>query len=159
MALTLEQLTLVQSSWAKVVPTAGTAADLFYSKLLKLDLRFNHDSAELSNKVSPTPHAPVVSKMALTLEQLTLVQSSWAKVVPTAGTAADLFYSKLLKLDPELRPLLDTLEKGLGESWDDAHNEVWTLVYAVCLEQDNAIDGGGGEKEKEKEKETISTTG
>ena len=43
--------------------------------------------------------------MALTAEQLTLVQSSWAKVVPIAGTAADLFYSKLFELDPALRPL------------------------------------------------------
>ena len=43
--------------------------------------------------------------MALKAEQLTLVQSSWAKVVPIADTAADLFYSKLFELDPALRPL------------------------------------------------------
>ena len=43
--------------------------------------------------------------MALTTEQIVLVQTSWAKVVPIADIAADLFYGKLFELDPELRPL------------------------------------------------------
>jgi hemoglobin-like flavoprotein len=34
-----------------------------------------------------------------------LVQSSFAKVVPIAATAADLFYGRLFELDPSLRPL------------------------------------------------------
>ena len=43
--------------------------------------------------------------MSLTANQLALVQSSWAKVVPIADTAADLFYTKLFELDGSLRPL------------------------------------------------------
>ena len=27
--------------------------------------------------------------------------------------------------------LLDTLEKGLGAGWDEAHKEAWTIVYTV----------------------------
>jgi hemoglobin-like flavoprotein len=38
-------------------------------------------------------------------QQIKLVQASYAKVVPIAGTAAALFYSRLFKLDPELEPL------------------------------------------------------
>lgn len=34
-----------------------------------------------------------------------LVQSSWAKVVPIEATAADLFYSKLFELDPNVKML------------------------------------------------------
>ena len=33
------------------------------------------------------------------------VQSSFAKVVPIADTAADLFYNRLFELDPSLRVL------------------------------------------------------
>eukprot|EP00970_Alexandrium_tamarense_P020370 scaffold15178_cov207-Alexandrium_tamarense.AAC.2 len=43
--------------------------------------------------------------MGLSPEDLSLVQTSWAKVVPIASVAADLFYTKLFELDPELRPL------------------------------------------------------
>lgn len=37
--------------------------------------------------------------------QKELVQSSFAQVVPIAARAADLFYTRLFELDPELRPL------------------------------------------------------
>lgn len=50
----------------------------------------------------------------LTPEQITLVQESWAKVVPISETAAELFYGKLFELDPELKPLFkgDMKEQG-----------------------------------------------
>jgi hemoglobin-like flavoprotein len=41
----------------------------------------------------------------LTAHQKTLVQDSWAKVVPIADTAAELFYGRLFELDPGLKPL------------------------------------------------------
>lgn len=37
--------------------------------------------------------------------QISLVQDSFAKVVPIADNAAALFYHRLFELDPELRPL------------------------------------------------------
>jgi hypothetical protein len=50
----------------------------------------------------------------MTPEQIILVKSSWAKVVPIAPTAAKLFYGKLFDLDPALRPLFksDMEEQG-----------------------------------------------
>jgi hemoglobin-like flavoprotein len=50
----------------------------------------------------------------MTPEQITLVKSSWAKVVPIAQTAAKLFYGRLFDLDPALRPLFkgDMEEQG-----------------------------------------------
>ncbi len=44
----------------------------------------------------------------MTPEQIAMVQSTWAKVVPIQATAASLFYGKLFELDPELRPLFKT---------------------------------------------------
>eukprot|EP00970_Alexandrium_tamarense_P017286 scaffold9013_cov121-Alexandrium_tamarense.AAC.1 len=36
--------------------------------------------------------------------------------------------------------LLDALEKGLGEGWDEEHKEAWTLVYGVLSK--TMIDAG-----------------
>jgi nitric oxide dioxygenase len=41
----------------------------------------------------------------LTPSQIDLVQSSFGKVAPIADRAAELFYSRLFELDPELRPM------------------------------------------------------
>jgi hemoglobin-like flavoprotein len=41
----------------------------------------------------------------MTPQQIKLVQASFAKVRPIAGTAAELFYNRLFSLDPSLRPL------------------------------------------------------
>ncbi len=55
------------------------------------------------------------SKGPLTLQQKQLVQESWEKVKPISETAAELFYSKLFELDPELKSLFkssDMKEQG-----------------------------------------------
>jgi hemoglobin-like flavoprotein len=51
----------------------------------------------------------------MTPEQVALVRSSFAKVVPIKETAADLFYTRLFQLDPSLKPLFkgDMKEQGL----------------------------------------------
>ena len=41
----------------------------------------------------------------MTPQQIELVQSSFKKVVPIAGTAADLFYDRLFEIAPEVRSL------------------------------------------------------
>ncbi len=41
----------------------------------------------------------------MTPEQITLVKSSWAKVVPIADQAADIFYGRLFEVAPSVRPL------------------------------------------------------
>lgn len=51
----------------------------------------------------------------MTPEQITLVQDSWAKVVPISETAAELFYGKLFELDPEVKPLFKTDIKEQGK--------------------------------------------
>ena len=41
----------------------------------------------------------------MTLEQIQLVQASFAKIAPIAGPAAALFYQRLFTLDPTLAAL------------------------------------------------------
>ena len=47
-------------------------------------------------------------------KNIDLVQATWAKVVPIADTAAELFYGRLFELDPTLKPLFtsDIKEQG-----------------------------------------------
>jgi hemoglobin-like flavoprotein len=50
----------------------------------------------------------------MTSAQKLLVQTTFAKVVPIADTAASLFYGRLFEIDPSLRPLFkgDIVEQG-----------------------------------------------
>lgn len=50
----------------------------------------------------------------MTPQQITLVQNSWADVVPVQDTAAGLFYQRLFSLDPSVRPMFkgDMREQG-----------------------------------------------
>lgn len=41
----------------------------------------------------------------MTPEEIKLVQSTWAQVVPIKEQAAELFYGKLFEMDPSLKPL------------------------------------------------------
>jgi hemoglobin-like flavoprotein len=41
----------------------------------------------------------------MTPQQIELVQTSFKKVVPIGGTAADLFYDRLFEIAPEVRPM------------------------------------------------------
>ncbi|MGD8526860.1 MAG: globin family protein [Thioalkalispiraceae bacterium] len=46
--------------------------------------------------------------------QIGLIKSTWSNVLPISDKAAELFYEKLFKLNPELKPLFkgDMVEQG-----------------------------------------------
>ena len=50
----------------------------------------------------------------MTPEQIDLVQSTWAKVAPSADQVAVLFYGRLFEIAPEVKPLFtsDMTEQG-----------------------------------------------
>jgi len=51
----------------------------------------------------------------MTPEQVTLVQQSFAKVVPIKEAAATLFYGRLFEIDPSARPLFRGDMKAQGD--------------------------------------------
>lgn len=51
----------------------------------------------------------------MTPQEIALVKSTWQKVLPIRDTAAELFYTKLLALDPALKPLFKTGMKEQGQ--------------------------------------------
>ena len=48
-------------------------------------------------------------------EEINLVQSTWAQVVPIEEQAAELFYGRLFELDPSLEPLFKGDMKAQGQ--------------------------------------------
>ena len=136
MGLTTEQVSLVQTSWAKCVPIADVAADLFYNKLFELDpeLRplFPADLADQKKKL--------MNMITVAVDGL----SDLAALVPAVqdlGTRHAVYYKVTAPMfDTVGAALLDTLEKGLGEAWDAEHKEAWTLVYGLLSK--TMIDAG-----------------
>ena len=136
MGLTTEQVALVQTSWAKCVPIADTAADLFYGKLFELDpeLRplFPADLADQKKKL--------MAMITAAVDGLTDL-AALVPVVQDLGRRHAVYYKVTAPMfDTVGAALLDTLEKGLGETWDADHKEAWTLVYGVLSK--TMIDAG-----------------
>ena len=68
----------------------------------------------------------------MTPAEKTLVQTTFAKVVPIADQAAALFYGRLFEMDPSLRPLFKT---DLREQGQKLMN-----MIAFCVNGLDAID-------------------
>ena len=131
-----EQVALVQTSWAKCVPIADVAADLFYNKLFELDpeLRplFPADLADQKKKL--------MAMITLAVAGLTSLDELVPKVQELGRRHAVYYKVTAPMFDTVGAALLDTLEKGLGESWDADHKEAWTIVYGVLSK--TMIDAG-----------------
>lgn len=136
MGLSPEDLSLVQTSWAKVVPIASVAADLFYTKLFELDpeLRplFPSDLADQKKKL--------MAMISVAVDGLTDLEALVPAVQDLGRRHAKYYKVTAPMFDTVGAALLDTLEKGLGEGWDEEHKEVWTLVYGVLSK--TMIDAG-----------------
>jgi len=70
--------------------------------------------------------------------QISLVQSTWSKLLPISKTAAELSYKQLLEIDPSAKPLFRGDMKAQGRKLMeiitaavDGLNDLDTLVPAV----------------------------
>src|SRR3954452_24569678 len=127
--MTPEQKLLVQTSFAQVVPIAGTAATLFYDRLFELDpsLRamFKGDMEEQKRKLMTMLQVAVANLNRLdTL--VPAVQNLGARHVgygvqphhyATVGAA-----------------LLWTLEQGLGPAFTPDVRDAWVAVYTLLAD-------------------------
>jgi hemoglobin-like flavoprotein len=124
--MTPHQITLVQTSFAKVAPIAATAADLFYGRLFEIapEVRgmFPDDLAEQKKKLMAMLGTAVG---ALTrLDQL-------LPAVRALGARHAGYGVKAEHFTPVGAALLWTLEQGLGEDFTPEVKEAWAAVYAV----------------------------
>lgn len=124
--MTPKQVALVQTSFAKVAPIAGVAADLFYDRLFEMapDVRrlFPNDLAEQKNKLMTMLGAAVagLSKPEALLPVMRALGARHAGY----GVAARHFA-------PVGAALIWTLEKGLGEAFTPDMKAAWVEVYSV----------------------------
>ncbi len=127
--MTLDQIKLVQQSFAKVAPIADQAAIMFYDRLFEIAPRlkplFHDDMTEQRRKLMAT--------LAAVVAGLGDIES----VLPTASALAKRHVGYGVKpehYDWVGAALLWTLERGLGESWTPALAEAWTGAYTTLAQ-------------------------
>lgn len=124
--MTPEQKFIVQASFAKVVPIAEQAAQIFYGRLFELDPSlkplFKGDMKEQGRKLMTMIRTAVAG-----LDKLdTLVPA-----VQELGRRHVGYGVQDRHYDTVGAALLWTLEKGLAEGFTPRVKEAWTVVYGV----------------------------
>jgi hemoglobin-like flavoprotein len=124
--MTPEQIEMVQSTWAQVVPIADKAAELFYGKLFELDPElkplFKGDMTEQGQKLMKTINVAVSSLNDL------------GAIVPTVqelGRNHVGYGVKAKDYDTVAAALIWTLSQGLGDAFTDEVKEAWVLTYTT----------------------------
>ena len=124
--MTPEQIELVKSTWATVETISDTAAELFYGRLFELDPSlkelFKGDMAEQGKKLMQMLGVAVANLHQLG-EVLVPVQELGKRHVDYKVEAKDY--------DTVGEALLWTLEKGLGDAWNDDVKAAWTETYVT----------------------------
>ena len=132
--MTPQQIELVQTSFQKVVPIAGTAADLFYDRLFETapDVRrmFPNDLAEQKKKLM-TMLGTAVAGLSKLEALLPVVRALGARHAGY-GVTAEHFA-------PVGAALIWTLEQGLGDGFTPDVKAAWVEVYGVLSR--TMIDG------------------
>lgn len=124
--MTPEQVTLVQDSFKKVLPIADTAADIFYNRLF-----------EVAPEVRPMFAADMTKQKSALMGTLAVAVQSLHKVeeiipvVKQLGAKHLTYGVKDEHYDTVGGALLYTLEKGLGDDWNDELKAAWTETYGT----------------------------
>ena len=124
--MTPDQVKAIQESFAKVVPTSGQAAALFYGRLFEIapqvQTMFPADMTEQRRKLMAT--------LAVVVNGLGNLES----ILPAASALATRHVSYGAKAEhyPVVgAALLWTLEKGLGDAWTPEVADAWTTAYGT----------------------------
>jgi len=124
--VTQDQKHLVQDSFAKVLPIADKAAELFYDRLFEIapDLRdlFKSDLAEQRRKLM----AALKVAVAGLDDPFKLIP-----VIQTLGERHKSYGVKEEDYDTVAAALLWTLEQGLGADFTPEVKEAWVAVYGL----------------------------
>jgi hemoglobin-like flavoprotein len=124
--MTPKQISLVQSTWAKVVPIKDQAATLFYRMLFEMDPAlkplFKGDMAEQGRKLT--------AMIGTAVSGLTDLPSI-VPAVQDLGRRHVKYGVKDAHYDTVGAALLWTLEQGLGEAFTPEAKEAWATAYGV----------------------------
>ena len=124
--MTPQQIDLVQSSFAKVVPIADAAAAMFYARLF-----------EIAPQVKPLFHADMTEqgrKLMTTLGVVVNGLKNLDAIAPAAQALAVkhvVYGVKATDYAPVGEALLWTLQQGLGEAYTAEVAAAWTTAYTT----------------------------
>jgi hemoglobin-like flavoprotein len=124
--MTPEQITLVQSSFAKVEPIAATAAELFYARLF-----------EIAPEVKPLFKGDMTEQGVKLMSMLGTVVRGLNRLdalVPAAQNLARAHVAYGVQPEhyaPVGAALLDTLAKGLGDAFTSETKAAWETAYGI----------------------------
>jgi hemoglobin-like flavoprotein len=120
------QITLIQNSWAEVVPIQDTAAGLFYQRLFVLDPAvrpmFKGDMREQGQKLMKM--LGLIVNSLTRLDELVPVAQDMARRHVDYGVQAGHY-------DTVGAALLWTLEQGLGSRFTDDVKTAWATAYGT----------------------------
>lgn len=124
--MTPQQITLIQTSWAAVLPIQDTAAGLFYQRLFVLDPSvrpmFKGDLAAQGKKLMQA--LGFIVNSLTRLDELVPVAQDMARRHVGYGVQADHY-------DTVGTALLWTLEQGLGSAFTDETRDAWATAYGT----------------------------
>lgn len=124
--MTPQQISLIQSSWAAVVPIQDTAAGLFYQRLFALD-----------PDVRPMFKGDLKSQGKKLMQALGFIVNSLTKLEELVPVAQDMarrhvgYGVKAEHYDTVGAALLWTLEQGLGSAFTDDTKTAWATAYGI----------------------------
>jgi hemoglobin-like flavoprotein len=149
MGLSTQQKQLVQTTFAKVVPIADTAAMLFYDRLFELDPStrhmFKHDMAAQRKNLMQTLSVAVAS-----LDRLEAI----VPAIHALGKRHVQYGVTAAHYDTVGAALLWTLEQGLGADFTPEVKEAWATVYGLLAQV--ALEGAAeAEAELQPEAELV----
>lgn len=127
--MTPQQITLIQTSWASVVPIQDTAAGLFYQRLFVLD-----------PAVRPMFKGDMLGQGRKLMKMLGVIVNSLTRIDELVPVAQDMARKHV---EYGVRPehydtvgaaLLWTLEQGLGSAFTEEMKAAWTAAYGTLAQ-------------------------
>ena len=124
--MTPDQVSLVQSSFAKVAPIADTAAALFYDRLFTIappvKQMFKGDMAEQGRKLMS-----MIGVAVANLGKLDVI----VPAVRDLGRRHAGYGVRQAHYDTVATALVWTLEQGLGDDFTPATHQAWVEAYTI----------------------------
>jgi hemoglobin-like flavoprotein len=128
-AMTGEEITLVQTTFSKVLHISDTAADLFYNRLFELDPStrplFPADITEQKKKLMSTLKTVVFS-----LRQLDTI----VPAIRDLGQRHARYKVEDRHYETVGAALLWALEQGLGKDWTSEVKSAWISAYTLVAQ-------------------------
>ena len=124
--MTDDQIALIQSSFAKVVPRSNVVATMFYDRLFEMAPEYR----ELFPEDMEAQRGKLMTTLAAVVQSLTNLDAI-VPVVQDLGRRHVGYNVKPADYEPVGAALLWTLETGLGDDWTDNTRDAWAAAYGL----------------------------